>query len=187
MRRYRMVRMAGGSRPVRMHPLKLLGMIFGGIGLLFAALGCVFLAVSAELLPQVFTPEVWLGDTPDELALPVIGVVFGAMGLVFLLVGGVMLLILRRQKRLREELEQYGTRVTGAVADIRVDRIYQVNGHSPLRVFVSVRHPFTNEELTLRSGPVWNTALTTGDPVEVLFDPMDEKKHLVLLEKTQAE
>lgn len=174
---------AAQGKAFRMHPLKLIGIIFSGIGLLFAVLGGVFLLCSTELLPQVFTAAAWGNDTPDELALPICSVVFTAMGLIFLLIGLIMLLVLRRQRLLREELERYGTRVSGTVTDIVVDRSYQINGRHPLRLMVRAEHPFTHEEQALRSGPVWETALTPGDAIEVLFDPQDAKKHVILTEQ----
>lgn len=173
------------GKPIHMHPLKLIGLIFSGIGLLFTVLGGTFLACSSDLLPQVFTAETWVTDTPDELALPVCGVVFSALGLFFLIAGTIMLLVLYRQRRLREELLQYGTRVTGIVTDITVDRTYEVNGRHPLRVLVTVRQPGTGEERTLRSGPVWETSCSPGDAVDVLFDPMNEKRYVLLLERDQ--
>lgn len=173
---------AASSKMHAMHPLKLLGLIFSGLGLLFAILGGTFLAVTHELLPQVFTADVWLNEAPDELALPMCGVIFGVIGLLFLIAGVIMLLVLRRQRRLREELEQYGVRVTGMVTDVIVDRSYTVNGRHPLRVVVAAVQPGTVEERTLRSGPVWETPLAPGDAVDVLFDPMNEKKYVILVE-----
>ncbi|MBQ2953049.1 MAG: hypothetical protein IJE07_05775 [Clostridia bacterium] len=170
-----------GSHSIFAHPLGTVGIVFGGIGLIFTLLGATFAAANAELLPQVFTAAAWGNDTPDELALPIIGVIFAGMGLLFLLIGVAMLLILRRQRLLRQELERYGIRVTGTVTDIVPDRTCRVNGRSPLRVLVTVTHPTTGEAITVRSGPVWETTLSSGDTAEVLFDPMDEKKHVVVL------
>ena len=173
---------AAHGKAFRMHPLKLIGIIFSGIGLLFAVLGGTFLLCNTELLPRLFTAEVWAdSELPDELALPMCGLIFGAMGLIFLVIGVVMLLVMHRQRLLREELERYGVRVTGTVTDITIDRSYRVNGRSPLRVHVTAVHPTTGEAVTVRSGPVWETNLSTGDTADVLFDPMDERKRIVLL------
>lgn len=172
---------AGQNRLVRPHPLLLVGIIFGCIGLLFAVLGGVFMAVSSDVLPQVFTAEVWLEEAPEELELPIIGVVFSGIGLLFLLIAVIMLMIRGRQKRLREELLRFGTRESGVVKDIVIDRSYQVNNRYPLRILVEARHPFTGEMKMLRSPLVWETNLSTGDTVEVLFDPQDEKRYDVLL------
>ena len=167
----------------RVHPLQLLGVIFLCIGLLFAVIGAGFMAVSHDMLPQVFTAAAWGSDTPDELALPIVGVVFCAIGVIFTLTGSTMLLIRRRQLLLREELERYGLRVTGAVTDIRIDRTYQVNGRSPLRILVTVAHPVTGETVVVRSEPVWETSLSPGDAAQVLFDPMDPRRKLVVLDQ----
>lgn len=170
----------------RMHavqPLKLLGWIFGGIGLLFLILGVIFVLIGWEYLPQVFTAQVWTGDPPDSLALPLVGLVFSGIGVLFTALGAGFLIALRRQRLLREELERYGTRVSGTVTGIVTDRSYQVNGRHPLRLMVRAEHPFTHEEQTLRSGPVWETSLAPGDAIEVLFDPQDAKKHVILTEQ----
>lgn len=163
------------------NPMFLVGLIFTLIGLVFAVLGGVFLTVSQEQLPQVFTPEVWLEEAPDELALPMVGLVFAPIGLIFAVIGVILLLVGRRQGRLREELLRFGVREKGVVTDIRIDHTYRVNGRSPLRIMVEAKHPFTGETKTLRAPLVWDTTLSTGDQVEVLFDPQDEKKHHVLL------
>lgn len=167
------------NRVRTVQPQKLLGIIFGAIGLLFLAMGVIFVAVSADKLPMLADSEVWVGETPDELALPVVGIVFAGIGLIFTALGAGFLIALLRRKRLKEELLQYGTRVTGTVADIRVDRSYQVNGRHPLRIMVQAQSPFTGETRTLRGPLVWETSLSTGDPADVLFDPMNSKKYFV--------
>lgn len=169
------------GKAFRVHPLKLIGIIFTCIGLLFSILGGTFMGVGHAELPRIFTAEAWGENTPDELALPLVGFIFACLGALFAVIGVVMLVSLRRQRLLREELERYGTRVQGVVSDIRIDHTYRVNGRSPLRIFVSATHPTTGETVTVRSGPVWETALSTGDAAEVLFDPADEKKYIVVL------
>ncbi len=163
-----------------------IGLVFSLIGAFFAVMGVAFMAFSSDLLPQVFTAEVWTGDTPDELALPVIGVVFTAIGLFFAVLGLIFLWVMRRQRLLREELERFGIRVQGRVSDICVDHSVRVNGRSPLRIMVTAQHPTTREMKTLRGPSVWNTSLATDDAVEVLFDPQNEKKYVVLLPEAQA-
>ena len=172
----------GPNRPLRVHPLTLCGAIFSGVGGFFALLGGVFLLVGRSGLPRLFTAEAWGENVPDELALPLIGLIFGAIGLIFLITGLGMLLAMRRQRRIREELERYGDCASGTVTDVCIDRAYRVNNRHPLRILVSVRHPFTGETITVRSGPVWETSLNPGDAVDVLFDPMNVKRHMVVLE-----
>lgn len=173
------------TRPLRIHPLTLCGAIFSGVGGFFALLGGVFMLVGRSELPRLFTAETWGENTPDELALPLIGLIFGAIGLIFLLTGLGMLLAMRRQRRIREELECYGDCASGTVTEVRIDRAYRVNNRHPLRILVSVRHPFTGETITVRSRPVWETALNPGDAVDVLFDPMNVKRYMVVLEQKQ--
>lgn len=165
----------------RVQPLFLVGLIFSLIGALFAVLGGIFIAVSRDLLPQVFSAQVWQGETPDELAIPLVGLVFAGVGGLFLIIGVVMLLQTRRQRRLHEELLRFGTRVTGTVTDIRIDPTVRVNGVHPLRLIVQAQHPHTGEMKTLRGPRVWNTSLATGDAIDVLFDPQDEKRYTVEL------
>ena len=159
----------------------IVGLVFALIGAIFAVIGVAFLLTNFDLLPQLADSEVWMGDTPDALALPIIGVVFTALGALFVIMGLVFLWVVRRQRLLREELLRFGTRVTGTVSDIRIDRSVRVNGVSPLRLFVTAQHPYTGETMQLRGPSVWNTPLTTGDPIDVLFDPQDEKKYVVEL------
>lgn len=164
------------------NPMLLLGIIFGLLGLVFAVLGVVFLSLNPELLPELFTAEVWLGDdTPDRLALPMVGLVFTVVGLAFVNAAVVLLLLNGRKQRLQEELERFGTRVQGIVTDIPVDRTYRVNGRSPLRIIAQAEHPYTRQTVTIKGPHVWETSLSVGDPVEVLFDPSDEKKSMVVM------
>lgn len=175
-----------GSRMQAVQPRKLLGWIFGGIGLLFLVLGVIFILVSWDFLPRVFSAEVLAEEAPDELALPVVGVIFAAMGAVFAVLGGVFLLLTRRQRLLREELLRFGTRTTGKVTDVAIDRHYQINGRHPLRIMVQAMNPHTGELKTLRGPMVWTTTLSAGDAVDVLFDPQDEKKYIVELPEETA-
>jgi len=163
----------------------IVGLVFALIGAIFTVIGVAFLLTNFELLPQLADSEVWMGETPDALALPVIGVVFTVMGAFFAVMGLVFLWVVRRQRLLREELERFGLRVQGQITDIRVDHSVRVNGRSPLRLMVTARHPTTGETKTLRGPSVWNTSLTTEDTVEVLFDPQDEKKYVVVLPEGQ--
>lgn len=172
---------AAGKRMRTVDPRKLLGLIFGGIGLLFLVMGVIFVLVSTDKLPMLADADVWVGDTPDELALPMVGIVFAGLGLIFTALGAGFLIALLCRKRLREELLTYGTRVTGTVSDIRIDRAYQVNGRHPLRIMVQAQDPFTGGTRTLRGPLVWETSLSTGDPADVIFDPLDEKKYIVEL------
>ncbi len=155
-------------------------LIFGLVGALFLALGLVFVGVSQEHLPELLDAALWLADdTPDELALPMVGIIFTGMGGLCLLLGLILWLLVRRRARLREELLAWGTRVTGVVAKVVTDRSVQVNRRSPLRIVAEVQHPVTRELVRVRSRQVWSTSLAPGDTVDVLFDPMNEKRRML--------
>lgn len=162
-----------------LHPARLVGLILAIMGSVFLVMGGIFVAVKAELLPELFISGG--GELPDALALPLIGLIFAAIGAMFAAVGVILIQVSRRQERLREELERFGMRVQGKVTDIRIDHTYRVNGRSPLRVVVQAQHPFSGEIRTMRSAPVWETTLATDDSVDVLLDPQDEKKCVVIL------
>lgn len=163
----------------RFRPLLLIGMIFSLLGAVFAVLGGVLLIVEHESLPRLADPAIWAGDTPDELALLVTGAVFAVIGALFLLLGLVMLGINRRQRLLREELERFGVRVQGRVKAVRTEYSVRINGRSPRRIIVEAAHPITRERKTLRSPMLWEANAAIGDPIDVLFDPQDEKKHVI--------
>lgn len=162
-------------------PFMVIGWVFAGIGLLFLVMGVIFVLLGADSLPLLADPEVWLGDTPDELALPMVGIVFSCIGLLFTVMGSVFLFIERRRRLLAEELERFGIRVTGTVSEMYRDRSYNVNGRNPLRIMVQAQHPTTGEMRTLKGPMVWETPLSVGDKLDVLFDPQNEKKFVVKL------
>lgn len=152
-------------------------LVFGILGTVYAVIGGVLLTLAARLsgsLASIFSlPE-------EELALAVCGTVFGVLGAGFLLVTAVLLLRARQRKRLREELLTWGTRVKGTVTDVRIDHSIRVNGHSPLVAMVRCHLP--SGETTLRSPRLWSACPSTGDTVEVLYDPMDERKFVMVFE-----
>ncbi len=155
--------------------LTVLALIFGILGALFALIGSLFLYMSPQYVLDV---QLGLSDGNPE-ALLACGIVFTAIGAASLIAAAVLLILYRRRKQYREELLLWGTRVTGTVRDIPVDTTVQVNGRCPLRILADVKHPITGQQVTLRSRQVWETSLSNGDPVDVLFDPLDEKKYIV--------
>lgn len=152
----------------------ILKLVFGLMGIVYTIVGaiCLSLAVGkAGDIRQIFTlPE-------DDLALAIMGVVFGVLGVAFLIATVCIILAGRKQKRLREELLQYGTRVTGIITDVQINRTIQVNGHSPLVAKVQCR--FATGEVTLKSRNLWSACPATGDTVDVIYDPMDEKRYVI--------
>ena len=149
-------------------------LVFGIMGIVFAAVGVICLTIARSMagsMRHIFRlPE-------DDLALSIMGVVFGVVGVAFLIVTVCIILSDRRQKRLREELLQYGTRVTGIITDVQVNRTIQVNGPSPL--VAKVQCQFATGEVTLKSRNLWSACPATGDTVDVIYDPMDEKRYVI--------
>lgn len=154
-----------------------LKLIFGLMGAIYAVIGVTFLVVAMKAaggITRIFTlPE-------EELAFAIVGTVFTALGAAFLVVTVILALVGRKQQRMREELLQYGTRVTGEVVDVRINYSIRVNRKSPLVAQVKCLLP--TGEVTLKSKNLWNACPNTGDAVEVIYDPMDEKRYVIEFE-----
>lgn len=150
-------------------------LVFTILGSIYALLGGGFLIYAvgkAGALSRIYSlPE-------DDLALAVIGSVFALMGVIFLLVAGIILLLDKRQQRLREELLAWGTRVTGVVTEVSIDRSVRVNRRSPYRARIRCTLPLG--EKTLRSPMLWVHVPVVGEEVPVVYDPMDERKAIIL-------
>ena len=78
---------------------------------------------------------------------------------------------------MREELLTWGSRVKGEVVDVRVDYPVRVNRRSP--VIAKVRCTLPSGEITLRSPRLWDAHPAVGNVVEVIYDPMDEKRYVI--------
>lgn len=149
-------------------------LVFGFMGVVYTIVGGICLALAAKQagsIAQIFSLS------EDELALAIVGVVFGVLGVAFVLVTVLLILSGGKQKRMREELLQYGTRVTGTITDVRVNSSIRVNGRSPL--VASVKCQFQSGEVELKSKNLWTACPNTGDQVEVVYDPMDEKRYMI--------
>lgn len=152
-------------------------LVFGIMGFVYTAIGVICLTIAVNWSSDVRR----IFDIPeDELALTIVGTVFGVLGVGFLIAALCVGLVGRKQKRMREELLQYGTRVTGIVAEVWVNSSIRVNGRSPLRA--SVQCTFPTGDITLKSRNLWNACPSTGDMVEVIYDPMDEKRYVIEFE-----
>ena len=154
-----------------------LKLIFGLMGAIYAVIGVTFLVVAMKAaggITRIFTlPE-------EKLAFAICGTVFTVLGAAFLVVTVILALVGRNQQRMREELMQYGTRVTGEVVDVRINHSIRVNRKSPLVAQVKCLLP--TGEVTLKSKNLWNACPSTGDAVEVIYDPMDEKRYVIEFE-----
>lgn len=157
---------------------RIVKLVFGGMGAIYALVGvvCLMLAVHrAGALTAIFTlPE-------DDLALSIIGCVFTLLGVIFLAVGVAFALADKRRARLREELLVWGSRVQGTVMEVYTDHTIRVNHRSP--VIAKVRCAFPTGEVTLKSPRLWGNPPAVGDQLDVLFDPMDEKRYVIDLKE----
>lgn len=102
--------------------------------------------------------------------------VFGGMGAAMLLAAGVAQLVMSARERRREALLGYGRRVSATVTAVRENRAVSVGRQHPLVVEAQCAHPITGASITLRA-TVWQTPLKSGDRVDALFDPVNEKKY----------
>lgn len=138
----------------------ILTLVFGILGTVYAAIGFVMLNVN--------------NTDPD---LPIVGNVFFILGLVFLLTTVLVWYFISRSQRMRQELLTWGTRVTATVTDIRVNYSVKVNHRSPVVVYATCIHPVSREQVTLRSHNLWNCVMESGQKVDIVFDPMNEKRY----------
>ncbi len=154
-----------------------LQLVFGILGGVYTVVGAGFLAYAVQVagaLERIYSLR------EEELAFAVLGTTFTLLGVIFLLVTGILILISRKQQRLREELLAYGTRVTGVVTEAYMDFTIRVNRRSPYRAKVRCVLPLG--ETTLRTPMLWDRVPTVGEKVTVIYDPMDEKKHVIAFE-----
>ncbi len=154
-----------------------LQLVFGILGGVYTVVGAGFLAYAVHVagaLERIYSLR------EGNLAFAVLGTVFTSIGVIFLLVTGILILVSRKQQRLREELLTYGSRVTGVVTEAYMDPTVRVNRRSPYRAKVRCVLPLG--ETTLRTPMLWDRVPMVGEKVTVIYDPMDEKKHVIAFE-----
>ena len=104
----------------------------------------------------------------------IVGGVFGVMGIGFLIsvVPGIFL---------KRSLLANGTSVTAQVTDITVNRYVRINRVNPYIVHAVCTHPYTGQEMKVRSGMLMENPQKhiQNNEVEVLVDPMREKRYFV--------
>ncbi len=162
----------------RMNPMKhgniVLKLVFGGIGLVYTIVGLISLLQgidAAGSLDAIFTLQGELRETAT------VGAIFSVLGPCFLLAAVILIIRDKRRAELREDLLAWGSRVTGTVTQVRVNYNIRVNRRNP--VIAQVLCPFPSGEVTLTSPHLWKIRPAVGDTVEVLFDPMDERKYVI--------
>lgn len=140
--------------------------------LVFGLLGLAYTAIGALALHTGFSP--------------VLGYVFLPLGAAFLLATAAVWYFFNRSRRRREELLTWGTRARATVTDVRVNPNVRVNHRNPHVVLAQCVHPVTRETVTLRSHNVMDCTLQPGDTVDILFDPMNEKRYVFDLREESA-
>ena len=125
-------------------------------------------------------------EDPNHTIDPVAG---GALTTVFSCVGGALVLaaifihvLMKRSENRLHMLRTCGTRQQGTVTRVHQNFSVRINGRSPWIVVAECPHPQTGETVTVKSTMIWETSLQPGDPVDVLFDPMNDSVRMVDLE-----
>lgn len=93
------------------------------------------------------------------------------------------LIPLLRHMWLGKALEEGGIRQRGVIVDMRSCKVIRVNQTTSVRLTIRCTTPM-GRELEFKSPVVWAPESRIGDPVEVIFDPVDETRYCMrLLEK----
>ena len=103
--------------------------------------------------------------------------IFGLIAAITLATGFIITFVMRKGERRREEILQYGLRVTATIVEMRLNRSVRVNSRHPWVAIAQCTHPTTREEMTLKSHMLWKPTVAEGDKVDVAFDPMDERRY----------
>lgn len=149
-------------------------LVFGILGAIYTVLGSAFLAAAVKAAGDILL----IFTLPEAgLTFAILGTVFTALGVVFLVVATAFALADKRRARLKEELQAWGSRVTGVITGVRTDPTVRVNHRSP--VIAMVRCTLPSGEVTLKSHRLWSSEPAVGDMVDVLYDPMDERRYVI--------
>lgn len=109
--------------------------------------------------------------------LVLMGGIFGAVAIITLGIGFTIWFVMGRGERRREELLQFGQRVTGVIVELRLNRSVTVNNRHPWVAIATCTHPSTGEQLTVKSHMLWKPTVAEGDKITIAFDPMDDRKY----------
>lgn len=117
------------------------------------------------------------GSGRKYCALPFLALVFALLGWILLAVGMAMHLAAKRRARLKEDLPAFGKAVTGRMVGVKTDSTIRVNRVSPCIAHVEVDFPCG--KTVGKSHRLWRKEVGPGDEVQVLFDPMDERRYVI--------
>ena len=150
-------------------------LVFGLLGGTYTVVGGVLLALAITQTGGV--QEIFSQPEEEIVVFASLGTVFLLLGIAFLIVTLLLARADKRRARMREELLTWGSRIKGEVVDVRVDYTVRVNRRSP--VIAKVRCTLPSGEITLRSPRLWDAHPAAGNVVEVIYDPMDEKRYVI--------
>ena len=150
-------------------------LVFGLLGGTYTVVGGVFLTLANTKTGGV--QEIFSHPEEEIVVFATLGTVFLLLGIAFLIVTLLLARADKRRARMREELLTGGSRIKGEVVDVRVDYTVRVNRRSPM--IAKVRCTLPSGEITLRSPRLWDAHPAVGNVVEVIYDPMDEKRYVI--------
>ena len=106
----------------------------------------------------------------------IIGGIFGSIGLGFVLWQW-------RIDHLIQSLQMNGQKVTAQVTAVKQLYSVRVNGRNPYVVYAVYKHPYTGNEMNVKSRLLMDdpSSQLTDGTVEVLVDMMNEKRYHVML------
>ena len=153
------------------------------VRLLMAVMGLAMIVFGLPMLikaaGKVTSPGDILSLPKDDRSAAFGGLFYTLSGVFFLVTFVRLTLAGRRHQRLYEELLASGSRVTGTVTEVHTD--YTVRLNRTYARIATIRCPFPRGEVMLKSHRLWGSVPAVGDAVEVLYDPMDESRYIILL------
>lgn len=144
---------------MRRDPIRLLAVIFGGLGAVFLVLGIgLGLALPAFIGPLMF-------------------LTFGLVGGIFLCVGLGFAVHLHRRRLLREDLLRHGERIEAEILGLEPNPNIRINGRHPMRLVC--RYTENGVDCICRSENLSGYPHTAGNTVAVYRDPQDHRRYFV--------
>lgn len=153
---------------------RLIGIIFFLVGAVCLLFALVLAALGAR---YGFSGGLWIPLLP-----------LGTLALAFGGIGAGFLVVLRRRRRLREELMSSGRCVRARVSGVLQNRSIQVNGRHPYRLLCRYTdeegtvHEFRSQDLDFNP-----EGLLRSDEVDVYFDPYNMDRYYVDVQRILPE
>ena len=149
------------------------------------------MSISSSVHWAIGSPYRLLADpehptSTSEYFLVLLGGIFGATSLLLLGTGVTIWLIMGRRERRRQEILQYGLKVSAVITELKQNYAVKVNNRSPWVATAVCVHPVTREEVTLHSHMLWRPSAGVGDTVTASFDPMDDRRYALDIQEANA-